>query len=622
MKAVDLLINSYLPEDLRSGEHTFDKKGIKNILSQIALKYPDKYRKISKQVSDAGRMASYIQGETITLSDMRPVIDKDAVLAQMKLEVSEAVKKVPAKDRKAVRMGIYGKYANHLQKATMSAISQLKHGIGDAVISGSRGNPTQFMGMVTTPAMYTDYKDKPIDLFVNNSFGEGLSPAEYLASMYGARKSVIATKEATRDAGDLGKQMVQAATNQVVTQNSCTCSNGIAVELDDVGNLDGRVLVNNYGNAKAGTVVDGRVIRELQKSKVSKVMVRSPLTCQAKQGVCSDAAGADSTGKLPSIGDAVGVTATQALSEPIAQGALNTKHTGGQVSTDKAGDKGTANKVFAGFGILNQIMQAPGTFPNRAVVSEVFGNVESVEEAPQGGNYITIAGQPHYSLPGFELFVKRGDKVEPGDQLGDGIVDVKDIIRLKGLGAGRKYYVDRLYQAYKDSGLGVQKRNLEFLARGALDHIRVEDVGGIGDYLPDDLASYNSLSSDYQPAKDTVKTGIDNSSGKYLQVPALHYTIGTRLSPNMVKDLKDSGIDNVYVSNQEPKFVPVMSMLRRSTKHNTDWLAKMHASYLKDTLRTDAISGQDTNVEKNVHFAPRISIGSNFGDDVKKTGLF
>ena len=48
----------------------------------------------------------------------------------------------------------------------------------------------------------------------------------------------------------------------------------------------------------------------------------------------------------------------------------------------------------------------------------------------------------------------------------------------------------------------------------------------------------------------------------------------------------------------------------------------MHASYLKDTLRADALSGQDTNIEKNVHFAPRISIGTNFGDDTKRTGQF
>ena len=72
MKAVDLLINSYLPDDLRDYERVYDKKGLHTLMADIAKKYPDRYRELSKAISDEGRHASYYQGETLTLSDIRP----------------------------------------------------------------------------------------------------------------------------------------------------------------------------------------------------------------------------------------------------------------------------------------------------------------------------------------------------------------------------------------------------------------------------------------------------------------------------------------------------------------------------------------------------------------------
>src|SRR5262249_20623530 len=148
--------------------------------------------------------------------------------------------------------------------------------------------------------------------------------------------------------------------------------------------------------------------------------------------------------------------------------------------------------------------QSPETFPYKAAVSEVPGRVEAVEDAPQGGKYVVVAGKKHYVLPGYELTVKPGGMVEAGDQFSDGIIDPSDIVRLRGLGEGRRYYVDRLQQAYDESGAGKpSKLNLEIMARGTLDHVRVDNPDGLGEYLPDDTASYNHLSASYSPAKDT-----------------------------------------------------------------------------------------------------------------------
>ena len=613
MKAVDLLINSYLPEDLRDYDRLYDKKGLSKLMADIGQNHPEKYRELSKLISDVGRKSSYYQGETLKLSDMRPTYDKSKDLESMDAEIDKIKKTLPRSQHNKAKMKVYQKYSDRLGKKTIAGAMSGEHGLANSVFSGARGSPTQLAAMVTSPGMYTDYANKPIDMFVRNSFGEGLRPHEYLGSMFGARKSVIATKESTADAGYLGKQMARATLPIVVTQTNCGTSNGINVEVDNVDDMLGRVLTKAVGSIPAGTVVDRKVINELSKNKKENVMVRSPLTCQSKEGVCAECSGLGNDNKFPSIGDSVGLTAAHALSEPITQGSLNTKHTGGMYS-----DKTT----FAGFNVINQIMQSPGTFPNRASVSEVFGTVDKIEEAPQGGKFIYVDGHKHYVLPGFNESVKAGQKVEPGDQLSEGIVDVKDIIRLRGLGSGRKHYVNRLEQAFADSGMQVDRRNLEFLARGALDQVQVDSIDGLGDHLPDDLVSYNKLNADYNPGKNAKLLASDDAVGQYLESPALHYSIGTRLTPRMVSTLKDAGIDKLYASKDTPRFTPIMTMLSRAAKHNEDWMAKLHNTYISESLRNDSVIGADTDIEQNVHFAPRIAIGKGFGDKAKETGKF
>ena len=90
----------------------------------------------------------------------------------------------------------------------------------------------------------------------------------------------------------------------------------------------------------------------------------------------------------------------------------------------------------------------------------------------------------------------------------------------------------------------------------------------------------------------------------------------------MVKNLKESGVGRLYVSEETPKFTPVMTMLARATKHQDDWLAKMHTTYLGESLKNDAATAADTNIEQNLHFAPRLAVGSGFGEKSRQTGKF
>jgi DNA-directed RNA polymerase subunit beta' len=613
MKAIQLLVNSQLPPDLRDYNREFDSKSLGSLMAEVARKYPDQYERISKAISDIGRKASYFQGESLTLNDNRPVIDRDKILVEMDNEIEEAKRtSIDKDDFENKKVEVWSKYNDRIQKETAREALSRKNNLAYSVMSGARGKPAQLKMMLSTPGLYTDAQDNIIPLFVRTSFAEGLRPAEYLAGTYGARKAVLSTKRATAKGGDLAKQMVQSASNLVVSENDCGAANGIDLESDDKS-LRGRVLARDLGNVPAGTVLDKNALANIRKQGAEKLIVRSPMTCQAKEGVCARCMGLNALGKFPAKGDAVGITAAQAIGEPITQGALNVKHQGGAAGTDRR---------YAGFSVINQFVQTPDTFPDKAVLSKIGGQVNSVIEAPQGGYYVTVDNEPHYVSPGYPVTVKVGERVEAGDTMSEGLADPGEIVELRGLGEGRKYYSDKLKQLLDDSGMEADRRNTELMARAALDHLQITDIKEDDEYLPDDVVSYSYFSNRYTPPKDTAKYKADKAVGTYLQSPALHYTIGTKITPKIAKHLTSSGFEEVFSSPESPTFKPHMVRLRAATHHGTDWLASMHTSYLKKQLSDSAIRGEDSNVENNIHFAPRLAIGTNFGENIEQTGKF
>jgi len=614
MKAVQLLVNSALPPDLRDYERELDSKSLGNLLVEVARKHPDKYESIAKKLSDLGLKASYLQGETLTLSDMRPVVDRAKVYAEMDAKLDQAKKKYKDPEKFAQeRLNIWLDYASRLEKMTADAALKKGSNLAYSVLSGARGKPAQLKMMVTTPALYTDAQDRTVPLFIRNSFGDGLRPAEYLAGTYGARKAVLATKRATAKGGDLAKQMVQAATPIVISEHDCGAANGIDLDPDD-DSLRGRVLARDTAGMKAGTVIDRHAMARIRKSGSKKIIARSPMTCQSKEGICSKCMGLNAEGKFSPVGDSIGITAAQAIGEPITQGALNVKHQGGAA--------GGAKKEYSGFNYINQFVQTPELFPDRAAVAQEEGVVSKVRDAAQGGKYVVIGDKEHYVPPGYPILVKPGDVVEAGDQLAEGLIDPGEIVELRGLGSGRRYYRDRLLRMLKDSGMPTDARNVEILSRAALDHIQIREASEDDDYLPDDVTSYSYLQSKHTPPADAGRTPLKSSIGRYLQSPALHYTVGTRITPRMTQRLQDAGYADVITSESSPKFAPHMVRLRASSHFNPDWLASMHTSYLKKQLQDASIRGRDTDVEQNIHFAPRLARGVDFGTKIKETGKF
>lgn len=173
-----------------------------------------------------------------------------------------------------------------------------------------------------------------------------------------------------------------------------------------------------------------------------------------------------------------------------------------------------------------------------------------------------------------------------------------------------------------DSGAGSDKRLTEVLARGAIRHVRITSNDAVGDYLPDDIVDYNTLQSKYRMPESAKPMKAAQAEGKYLQSPVLHYSIGTRITPSVIKDLQDVGYDNIYAADEKPEFEPEMIRLRGASHTSPDWLASQGTSYLTKQLGEAVTRGDDTNVLDNPDWRPRLAFGAGFGKNVATTGQF
>jgi hypothetical protein len=409
------------------------------------------------------------------------------------------------------------------------------------------------------------------------------------------------SKFATRKAGYIGKLFGMAVMDSVVTEDDCDTPYGIPVTADDDDNV-GSILSRPVAGFPSGTVIDRNVMSAFKKKGIDKIIVRSPMTCGTKQGVCKHCVGVREGGELPPIGYHIGLNATSALAEQIAQNALNVKH---------SGKKAKGQTTYSGFDVIKNLATVPGTFPNHATVSENDGVVTKIVEAPQGGYHVYIDEIEHYVPQEMPVLVKEGDTVEAGDQLSDGIINPSDVVRLKGLGEGRRYFAERMTQAFRDTNFSVNRRNVEVLAKSLVNHVQVDDDAA-GDHLPGDVVTYSSWANGYRPRPDSKRLVPKAAIGQYLEEPALHYTVGTRVTKSVADMLNKQGTQDVLAHVNPTGMSPVMMSVVKAPEYSDDWMARLGSSYLKTRLLEDVHSGAESNVH-GINPIPGIAKGTEFG---------
>lgn len=288
-------------------------------------------------------------------------------------------------------------------------------------------------------------------------------------------------------------------------------------------------------------------------------------------------------------------------SEPVSQSTIGSKHTGGIAG---------ASKVSQGFPLISQLIQVPRTFKGGATHAQLDGRVSSIDPAPQGGTYINIGGEKHYVPAGHQPHVQRADVVEAGDVLSEGIPNPSEIVKHKGIGEGKRYFVDTFRRAFRDSGLPAHRRNIELMARALIDHVRMTDEHG--EHLPDDVVQYSRLEHSYQPREGHKVGKPKEMMNHYLEKPTLHYSIGTKIKPSVVKNLDEFGINEVTAHKDPPPFQPEMVRGLDNLSSDPDVFTRFLGSYQEKNLLKGVHRGGISD-EAGTSYVPSLMKGTEFG---------
>lgn len=610
-----LLVNDALPEKYRDYNRVMDGKAVQKILQDIAENDPDSYRPVLKKMFDVGRDVAYKTGGFSFGLDS---LSTSVAARKAKMEINRKIKDIQAnrflddktKNEKIIETVL--EYQQPLEKNIMEESKNEHNPLALQVLSGSRGKPSNLKSLRGGDLLYTDHRDRAIPIPVLNSFSAGLTPAEYFAGSFGARKGVVDTKFSVQHSGFFSKQLNQLGHRLIVTAKDADDENyvkdrGMPVEVDD-GDNEGSLLAIEAGGYPRNTVLTPKILKDLQSKGVKKIAIRSPVASGSPDGgLYARDVGIRERGGLPGVGDFVGIAAVQALSEPISQGTLSSKHSGGVAG----------GKSVSGFKVLNQLIQSPKQSPYWAAHAQADGRVDEIKPAPAGGQFIMIKNIPHYVSPEAAIKYKVGDEVESGDILSDGVPNPAEFVKHKGLGEGRRQFVNAFRKSMNEAGLGSHRRNIEILSRGVINHIRLNEP--IGEYMPDDIIPYDLFERSWQPRDGHKVADIRSAKGKYLEKPILHYTVGTRVTPNVAKEIGDFGIKELTVHDEPPPFEPHFLRGLDNLQYDPDWMTRMLGSNLqKGTLKSVWSGGVSD--ESGTSFVPSLAKSVGFGQGGKIKG--
>ena len=326
-------------------------------------------------------------GISIGVNDMVVPETKEAILAVAETEVKEIQDQygsglVTDGERYNKVVDIWSRTNDQVAKAMMDKLGTetVKDSKGKSVEqesfnsiymmadSGARGSAAQIRQLAGMRGLMAKPDGSIIETPITANFREGLDVLQYFISTHGARKGLADTALKTANSGYLTRRLVDVAQDLVVTEVDCETRNGVAmaplVEGGDIvepltERVLGRVLAEPVlitGSDKvafdAGTMLDEATVQRIEELQIDHVVVRSPITCEIRYGVCSQCYGRDlARGDRINIGEAVGVIAAQSIGEPGTQLTMRTFHIGGAASRSAAinnieiKSKGTARLV-------------------------------------------------------------------------------------------------------------------------------------------------------------------------------------------------------------------------------------------------------------------------------------
>ncbi len=484
-----ILFNQALPPQMRYLNIPIRGVTIRDIiLRAMEVFSKDEVADLIDNIKELGFWGATIAGVSIGIYDAKVLPEKDKFLKNAESEIQEIEANfgrglITSEEKSQLSQGVWIKTTEELANATWEYLG-IFNPIRMLVEAGARGSRDQAKQLSAMRGLSTDPTGKIVELPTKSNYREGLSVFEYFTSCRGARKGVADKALKTADAGYLTRRLVDVAHDVIIREEDCGDNEGLTLELPNdnpasaISRFLGRKLIEKVSDktkkvlVAAGTYLTETEINQMVQAGISKLQVRSALTCSAKYGLCGSCYGLDLTTRAPvAIGVPVGVVAAQSIGEPGTQLTMRTFHTGGIVGLDITSGLPRVEEIFE---VRTPKMISP--------ISEIAGKVTTLES--DGGVKVRVrtTQKPHeereYTVPvTSQLLVEDGQLISAGTQLSGGHLDIKNILQIQGLRAAQRYVVDGVRLVYESQGVPINERHFEVIVRKMSDKVRIESQG-------------------------------------------------------------------------------------------------------------------------------------------------
>ena len=510
------LFNEALPADFPFVNERVGKKQIGQIVNDLAERYPliDTVRTLDG-LKDLGFEWGSRSGVTVSIADVQTPPSKPEILASYdaraaKIDTLYERGSVTEDERRQELIELWTDATAELTDAMKENFSQTNP-IFVMVNSGARGNMTQMRQIAAMRGLVANPKGDIIARPIKSNFREGLSVLEYFISTHGGRKGQADTALRTADSGYLTRRLVDVSQDVIIREEDCQTERGLTktiavwtkIAQDEEGKRvqvpaepleEGAVMsiapdvetavyartaatdiTDAQGNVlvPAGTDLGDAEIERLAAVGVTKVKVRSVLTCEAATGTCAMCYGRSlASGKTVDVGEAVGIVAAQSIGEPGTQLTMRTFHTGGAAS---------AADITQGLPRVQELFEARAP-KVEAKMNEAAGRVHIDDEDPSVRRVVITRDDAKEDLVvevsrRQKLLVAEGQHIDAGTPLTEGQLDPKEILRIMGRNVAQKMLVDEVQKVYRDQGVGIHAKHIEVIVRQMLRRVTILEAG-------------------------------------------------------------------------------------------------------------------------------------------------
>ena len=489
------LFNETTPVDYPYVNFQVGKKQVSTLVNDLAENYPKvQVATTLDALKDAGYRWATRSGLTIGIEDVVAPPEKAEILSRYDRKADKLQREY---DRGLITDDERRKELTELwTEATAEVAKNMEDNfpadnpVWMMVQSGARGNPMQVRQIAGIRGLVSNTKGETIPRPIKSSYREGLSVLEYFISTHGQRKGLADTALRTADSGYLTRRLVDVAQDVIVREVNCNTdrslwheigeknSAGVIARKHNVENTGfGRTLAEDVLDADGNVVLPAlsdtseQNIDKLVNAGVTRVRIRSSLTCEAKIGVCTTCYGRSmATGKPVDVGEAIGIIAAQSIGEPGTQLTMRTFHMGGSAGLD----------ITHGLPRVQELFEAripKGVAP----ISEMEGRIR-IDDTEKSRKIVVIpddgTDEIAYPVPmRAQLLVTDDDHVKVGQQLIQGAINPHEVLRIQGPRAVQQHLVSEVQEVYKSQGVSIHDKHIEIIVRQMLKRVNILESG-------------------------------------------------------------------------------------------------------------------------------------------------